>query len=169
MGDVEDTYDQILDSLQWPMVVVTARADDDGERGGCLVGFHTQCSIEPRRHLVMISDANHTAAIVRRASRVAVHFLGVEQTELARAFGELTDDDPGTNKLAGVAVGDDPAAPILEDAAAWFVGSIVERVDVGDHTALLLEPERAERRRPLDAEHQFGFQQAREFHPGHPV
>jgi hypothetical protein len=30
--------------------------------------------------------------------------------------------------------------PLLDDAAGWFVGEIIERFDVGDHQALLLAP-----------------------------
>ncbi len=169
MASAADTYDEILDALEWPMVVVTANADDDGERGGCLVGFHTQCSIEPRRHLVMISNANHTAAVVARASSLAVHLFGRDSTELARVFGEQTADDPGVDKWAGVAVEPGSGPPILSGAAAWFAGPIVGRFDAGDHTAVLIEPDRAERRSELAESNQFGYQEAKGFHPGHPA
>ena len=30
--------------------------------------------------------------------------------------------------------------PILDDAVAWFVGTTLKRVDLGDHVGYLLEP-----------------------------
>ena len=30
--------------------------------------------------------------------------------------------------------------PILDDAAAWFIGKTLERIDLGDHIGYLLEP-----------------------------
>ncbi|MHB1539220.1 MAG: flavin reductase [Solirubrobacteraceae bacterium] len=54
------------------MAIVTAAAD--GERSGCLVGFATQCSIEPRRFLVCISVLNRTFEIAQRSNALAVHF-----------------------------------------------------------------------------------------------
>ena len=30
--------------------------------------------------------------------------------------------------------------PILDDAAAWFVGKTLRRIDLGDHIGYLLEP-----------------------------
>jgi flavin reductase (DIM6/NTAB) family NADH-FMN oxidoreductase RutF len=30
--------------------------------------------------------------------------------------------------------------PILDDAAAWFVGKTLQRIDLGDHIGYLLEP-----------------------------
>jgi flavin reductase (DIM6/NTAB) family NADH-FMN oxidoreductase RutF len=169
MSDAVDTYDEILDALEWPMVVVTASADDDGERGGCLVGFHTQCSIEPRRHLVMISVANHTATVVARATSLAVHLLRRDEPEIARVFGEQTADDPGVDKWEHVAVEPGSGPPILAGAAAWFAGPIIGRFDAGDHTAVLIQPDRAERRSELDESSQLGYQDAKGFDPGHPA
>ena len=51
--------------LDYPMFVATGH--HDGEDSGCLIGFATQCSIEPFRFLACISDANHTYRIARDA------------------------------------------------------------------------------------------------------
>ena len=58
-----DAFDVILASLDSPLVVVTAGADSEaleGERAGCLVGFHSQSSVSPERFSVWLSKANHT-------------------------------------------------------------------------------------------------------------
>ena len=49
-------------NLDYPMIIVTATSRS-GERSGCLVGFHTQCSIHPPRWAVYLSIENHTYAI----------------------------------------------------------------------------------------------------------
>ena len=45
--DEQQAFDAIMGSLDTPLVVVTTAAH--GERAGCVVGFHSQCSITPRR------------------------------------------------------------------------------------------------------------------------
>jgi flavin reductase (DIM6/NTAB) family NADH-FMN oxidoreductase RutF len=163
----DDGYSDIVDELDFPMVVVTTRADDDGELGGCLVGFHTQCSIDPPHHLVLISKENHTWRVARRASELAVHVLADDQLDLARGFGEVTDDASPGDKWGAVNVDDRDGPPILLDAVAWFAGPIVETLDAGDHVAFVLEPTRTSRRRATFT--QLGFQATRDFHPGHPA
>ena len=54
-------FHQLVSRLDYPMAIVTAA--DGEERSGCLVGFHTQCSIEPARFLICISRRNHTYSI----------------------------------------------------------------------------------------------------------
>ena len=56
-----DALAHLCESLDGPMAIVTAF--DGRERSGCLVGFHTQCSIAPSRWIVCISKKNHTYGI----------------------------------------------------------------------------------------------------------
>jgi flavin reductase (DIM6/NTAB) family NADH-FMN oxidoreductase RutF len=167
MTERSATYDRIVDQLDWAMVVVTARADDDGELGGCLVGFHTQCSIDPPRHLVCVSKLNHTWSVAQRASELAVHVLGADQISLAREFGEVSDDESPGDKWGAVTVDDRDGPPLLLDAVAWFAGPVVASVDAGDHVALVVAPTRGSI--GDDPITQLGFQATRDFHPGHPA
>src|SRR3982750_801842 len=64
---------ELIDELDYPMLIVTAAAG--GQRAGCLVGFATQCSIDPPRMLVCVSKANHTYRVAVDADVLAVHFL----------------------------------------------------------------------------------------------
>ena len=59
-------FDALMAQLDQPLVVVTTAAGD--ERAGCVVGFHVQCSIEPRRVAVWLSKANHTFRVSLFAS-----------------------------------------------------------------------------------------------------
>ena len=43
----EDPFDLLMSSADPPLIVVTTVAG--GARAGCLVGFHGQASIEPKR------------------------------------------------------------------------------------------------------------------------
>jgi flavin reductase (DIM6/NTAB) family NADH-FMN oxidoreductase RutF len=119
------------------MLVVTAAAG--GERDGCLVGFSTQCSMDPVRMLVCLSPANRTHRIAGRTDALAVHHLDAGDLALAELFGEHTGDD--VDKLARCTWHPGPAgAAVLDGVRHWWVGLIVDRVDLGDHDGLVLEP-----------------------------
>ncbi|GGS76762.1 hypothetical protein GCM10010222_17450 [Streptomyces tanashiensis] len=66
--------DSFTDVLDGPMYVVTAEASG-GERAGCLVGFASQCSIDPPRFTVRLSTADHAYRVALRAERLTVHRL----------------------------------------------------------------------------------------------
>lgn len=137
-ADAGPDFHHLAGDLDPPMVLVTTVADD-GERAGCLVGFSTQCSIDPPRFLVLLSDKNHTYRVARRAEVLAVHLLGRDDHDLARRFGALTGDD--VDKFAGIDWRPGPeGVPILSAARSWFVGRIVDRRPLGDHVAHVLAP-----------------------------
>ncbi|WP_316741680.1 flavin reductase family protein [Streptomyces sp. MK7] len=130
--------DAFLGRLDPEMYVVTAAAG--GERAGCLVGFASQCSIDPLRFVVWLSKANRTFRVAGRADRLAVHLLARDQYALAELFGGSTGDD-AVDKFAHVPCTRRPGgAVVLDDAPAWFVGRIVLRTDGGDHVGFVLEP-----------------------------
>ncbi|EDY60869.2 oxidoreductase [Streptomyces sviceus ATCC 29083] len=130
--------DAFIDRLDPDMCVVTAAAD--GDRAGCLVGFSSQCSIEPVRYAVWLSKANRTYRVARTAPRLAVHLLTREQRGLAELFGGETGDR--TDKFVRVPWREEAGgAVVLDEASAWFVGRVVQRVEGGDHVGFVLEPE----------------------------
>ena len=156
-------FDELVDALDYPMYVVTAR--DGDERGGCLVGFTTQTSIDPARFLVCISKANATARTVDGATHVGVHLISRAEIKVARLFGEESED--WTDKFAHCDWRDGPYdVPVLDAAAAWFVGAILERLDLGDHSGLLLDPVASGGQATSDF---LTFQQLKNLDPGHPA
>lgn len=87
----DDAFDSIMASLDAPMAIVTTASGD--ERAGCLIGFHAQASIEPRRHAVWLSKANHTYRVALMGSHLAVHLLTSSDRDLAELFGTSSGDD----------------------------------------------------------------------------
>jgi flavin reductase (DIM6/NTAB) family NADH-FMN oxidoreductase RutF len=154
---------RVTGSLDAPMIVATTW--DGNERSGCLVGFHTMCSIKPPHWLVCISKVNHTHRIAQRAHVIVVHVLRADQRNLALIFGEETGD--AANKFAQCAWHDGPeGAPVLDDCD-WFAGRILHRFDLGDHTGHLIDIFQAVK---VHGEHrQLGYQAVRGIPPGHPA
>jgi flavin reductase (DIM6/NTAB) family NADH-FMN oxidoreductase RutF len=161
-----DAFARICAEGDYPLAIVTAW--DGAERSGCLMGFHTQCSIAPPRWLACISKINHTYRIALGARRLAVHLLREDQHELARLFGGETGDAlaPATkfDRCAWHPAAD--GTPLL-DGCDWIAGAILERYDFGDHAGHLLAIDDAAIGHP--AAHQLGFQAARDIRPGHPA
>lgn len=150
-----------LGELDYPMFIVTAAAG--GERAGCLVGFATQCSIDPERFLVCLSDKNRTFQVALSASALVVHLVPEGAEELASLFGSETGDD--VDKFARCAWTPGPdGTPVLDDCHNWFAGRILDRIDVGDHWAFLLEPLRGH---DEPGEGALTFQEAQSIEPGH--
>ena len=155
-----DAFHGIVAELDYPMYVVTAAAE--GERSGCLAGFGTQCSIDPARFVICISKANHTFGVARAAPTLVVHVLRGGDRRLAELFGTETGDDVDKFDRCEWEPGPD-GIPVL-DGLDWFAGRVLERHDVGDHVAMVLEPfaGRHEHHAP-----QLGFQALRDLEPGH--
>jgi flavin reductase (DIM6/NTAB) family NADH-FMN oxidoreductase RutF len=161
--DVERIFHELTGELDYAMMIVTTTVG--GEHSGCLVGFATQCSIDPPRFLVCLSDKNHTLGLAQRSDSLAVHFLAATDTELAELFGSQTGDE--IDKFARCRWQPGPAGlPILSDCARWLAGRVVDRYTFGDHVGFVLEPFAAEHRQT--GAH-FTYQRARWLEPGHPA
>jgi flavin reductase (DIM6/NTAB) family NADH-FMN oxidoreductase RutF len=163
MPSLHDAFNALMGELDYPMLIVTAV--HEGERAGCLVGFATQCSIEPPRFLVCISKANRTYRVAREARDLAVHFVPADGTSLAELFGGESGDDVDKFSRCAWHPGPD-GVPLLEDCPNRFVGAVRDRVDVGDHLGMVLEPTHVEQ--GVDAG-QFNFHRAKRIAPGHPA
>ncbi len=136
---ISEAIGELVDRADPPLYVVTTAAA--GERAGCVVGFATQASIDPPRFLVAISKANRTWRVAAAASHVAVHLFGRERIDVVDLFGGETGDEVDKFEQCDWTEGDG-GVPVLDGAAAWFVGRVIERFDFGDHVGHLLEPVR---------------------------
>jgi flavin reductase (DIM6/NTAB) family NADH-FMN oxidoreductase RutF len=132
------SFDDLMGRVDHAMLIVTTAVGD--ERSGCLVGFHSQCSIEPSRYAIWLSKANHTYRVGLFADVFALHVLGEDDFELARLFGAETEDR--VDKLAQcdwhAGLG---GVPLLDGCANRIVATRVGTYDPGgDHVCFALEP-----------------------------
>jgi flavin reductase (DIM6/NTAB) family NADH-FMN oxidoreductase RutF len=161
MPTAAETFTRLTGDLDYPMLVVTTVAD--GERAGCLVGFSTQCSIDPARYVVCLSDKNHTFRVAQRAGAMAIHFLPAGATDLAQLFGSQTGDQ--LDKFGLCSWHEGPRGlPILDRSDRWFAGEILRRCAVGDHWGYVLEPFAAH---DGGATATLSFSQVKHLTPGH--
>ena len=143
------------------MFIVTVAAEDD--MSGCLIGFASQCSIDPFLFLVCLSNKNRTFEVAQRSEYMAVHVVPAEQWELARLFGAMTGDD--LDKFARCAWSAGPGGvPVLELCPSWFAGPIIERIDAGDHAIHVLQPSAGQGHAGVMP---LMFQRARQIDAGH--
>lgn len=160
MENAEELH-ALTGALDYPMFVVTAAAN--GERSGCLVGFLTQCSIDPPRFLVCLSRHNHTTRVAKRARVLAVHLLGRDQRPLAEHFGTTTGDD--VDKFTRWSWESGPeGTPLLRDCPGRFVGQVLAQHDLGDHVGFLVDVIEASMGAPTPL---LTFQAVRDLEPGH--
>jgi flavin reductase (DIM6/NTAB) family NADH-FMN oxidoreductase RutF len=133
----DDGFGTIASSLDTPLIVVTAA--DTRERAGCLVGFHSQSSIEPMRYCVWLSKANFTYRVALRSTHLGIHFLTAADLPLAERFGTLTGDN--VDKFATVRTGPGPGGvPVLEDCPHRLMARRITVVDDGgDHVCVMTE------------------------------
>lgn len=134
----DEQYDAFASALDPVMAVVTVT--DGTQHAGCLVGFHGQVSIEPRRHGVWISRQNHTASLVPDAQAAAVHLLGPDDMDLAQRFGHLTGDS--VDKFDGLDIEEGPlGVRLLARLPHRIAGPCTnpERSG-GDHVLLVIDP-----------------------------
>ena len=137
MYDTRD-LDNVLSSMNGALVIVTTTSN--GQRAGCVVGFHVQCSIDPVRYAVWLSKANHTYRVSLFATHLAVHALTSEHRRLAELFGGTSGDTVDKFASCEWSVGpgdvpllaDCPTVMVLERHTAWDDGS--------DHVCFVGEP-----------------------------
>jgi flavin reductase (DIM6/NTAB) family NADH-FMN oxidoreductase RutF len=154
-------FESLVARIDYPMFVVTTAVGE--ERSGCLVGFATQCSIEPGRFLACISDKNHTYRVLQRATAMVVHLVPEHARHIVELFGGETGDD--ADKFARAEWSPGPEGlPVLADCPGWFAGRILDRVTLGDHVGHLIEPFAGED--PGEGGW-FPFSRAKEIEPGH--
>jgi flavin reductase (DIM6/NTAB) family NADH-FMN oxidoreductase RutF len=156
-------FDAIVAGLDTPVYVVTTAAA--AERDGCLVGFASQCSIDPPRFGVWLSKQNRTYRIALSAATLVVHLLRQGDQDLAHLFGGETGDE--VDKFQDVEWHPGPdGCPVLA-RCDWFAGSIIERVETGDHVAFVLAPSEGECKR--SGTPQLGMHEIGDIEAGHPI
>ncbi|OBK24922.1 oxidoreductase [Mycobacterium asiaticum] len=136
-GVIGEPFDDLMTMLDTPVYVVTTQAE--GHPSGCLVAFATQTSVQPPSFMVGLPLNCSTHEVACQSEYVAVHVLPRSKQLLAEMFVKQAPGHEDTLSHCSWRAGP-LGMPILDDAAAWFVGRTVSRSPVADHVAYLLEP-----------------------------
>jgi flavin reductase (DIM6/NTAB) family NADH-FMN oxidoreductase RutF len=131
------TIDDLVARTDTALAVVTTSSRD--QRAGCLVGFHTQCSIEPFRYAIWLSKANYTYRVALFATHFAVHFLSDHDEQLAELFGTESGDSLDKFELCAWTAGAG-AVPLLDGCAAVVFEKQTLWDDGGDHVCIVGSP-----------------------------
>ena len=128
-------FDAIVKALDPSLLIVTTAMGD--QRAGCVVGFHSQCSIDPLRYAVWLSKANVTYRVAMFATHVALHVPVSGDEALIALFGATTGDDVDKFALCDWTTGCG-GVPLLNQCPNRIV---LERTslhdDGGDHVCLV--------------------------------
>jgi flavin reductase (DIM6/NTAB) family NADH-FMN oxidoreductase RutF len=163
MNEAEEIFNELAGEIDYSMLIVTTAAGN--EQAGCLVGFATQCSIDPPRFLVCLSEKNRTLRVAEGSGALLVHLVASEDAELVELFGSVTGDD--VDKFARCSWRPGPRElPVLDACPRWFAGEILERLSLGDHRGFLLAPFAAECHGGGGS---FSFRRAKRLEPGNPA
>ena len=99
------------------------------------------------------------------AGTVVVHLLRQGDQDLAHLFGAHTGDEVDKFENIDWRPGPDDC-PVLA-RCDWFAGSIIERVDTGDHVAFVLAPHDGQCER--SGTRQLGMHDIGDIEAGHPI
>jgi len=131
-------FDEFVRRVDASLVIVTTAEGD--QRAGCVVGFHTQCSIEPVRYAVWLSKANLTYRVALFASHVAVHLLTDDDRSVFELFGGTSGDRTDKFALCNWSPGAG-GIPLLDAVPTRAVLEITSRWDDGsDHLCVVGTP-----------------------------
>jgi flavin reductase (DIM6/NTAB) family NADH-FMN oxidoreductase RutF len=113
-----EDFDWLVARMDGAMLIVTTT--HAGEADGCLVGFHSQCGIDPPLYAVWLSVLNRTYRLGRHARALGIHVVDRRDHDLADLFGGTTGDK--VDKLAACAwtAGQD-GVPLLDRCPNRFV------------------------------------------------
>lgn len=164
-GTLHERLDGLLEYGDPPVVIVTARSEDDKRIAGCLVGFMSQCAITPARFALWLSVENYTYEVASSAQYLAAHVLTSQDQPLAELFGSITGREH--DKFLDCAWQRGPhRLPILATAGGWFAGPVEHHPPSGDHALFIMTPDVVEGRlesKPLS------FQDVKHIRAGNPA
>ena len=158
-----EAFGAIVGDVDGALYIVTTAAG--GERAGCLVGFSTQCSVKPPRFGVWLSKLNRTYRVAQDATTLVAHLLREGDRDLAACFGGETSDD--VDKFVSVDWSPGPDGCPVISRLDWFAGSVVDRLDTGDHVAFVMAPTEGSCRR--HGVRQLRYREIADVHAGHPI
>jgi flavin reductase (DIM6/NTAB) family NADH-FMN oxidoreductase RutF len=132
-----DTVRDVLRLFTYGLYVA-ASAGPDGPRAATL-SWITQVSFEPKLVAIAVRKGTgiHTAIVASR--RFALHVVGQEQTDFAKAFFKTGPVERAAEDIAGHRFTlSERGVPVFDDAPAWLECEVVEEgCQGGDHAIMI--------------------------------
>jgi flavin reductase (DIM6/NTAB) family NADH-FMN oxidoreductase RutF len=121
---------------------VAASAGPDGPRAATL-SWVTQVSFEPRLIAIAVRKGTGIHDAIATSRRFALHVIGREQPEFAKAFFRTGPVEHGAEEIAGYSFTlSDRGVPVLDAAPAWLECELVEDTcpgGIADHELLVAQ------------------------------
>lgn len=114
-------------------VTVVTAGTEAGELAGLTANAFTSVSLDPPLILVCIKLESHAIEVLRRAGRFAVHVLGSDQADEARAFARPAGDKLGAMALTWSR----HDIPVMETCLLRLECTLAAEYDGGDHGIFL--------------------------------
>ncbi|RNE48346.1 flavin reductase family protein [Corynebacterium alimapuense] len=116
------------------ITVVTVNAETGADIGLTISAF-SSLSLEPAMVVFSVDSNSRSLPHLEVGAFVGISVLAEGQAEIASRFARR-----GIDRFEGVETIRDEHGPMLIDgAAAWFVGAVVNAFEGGDHTILTVE------------------------------
>jgi flavin reductase (DIM6/NTAB) family NADH-FMN oxidoreductase RutF len=118
-----------------PAAVAVVTANGPNGPVGLTVTSLVSVSTDPPLVSFNISHTSSSWPTVSLTRHVGIHLLGVDQGELAATFARS-----GTDRFAPPTVWTPGPrrVPVLDGCRTWMVGSVLEKVTVGDHSIVVV-------------------------------
>jgi 3-hydroxy-9,10-secoandrosta-1,3,5(10)-triene-9,17-dione monooxygenase reductase component len=131
MAVTDDTRRDFRDAVgNFPTGVCVVTAFTDGQPTGMTASSFSSLSLDPLLVIVCFDKTARTLGAAQSSGRVAVNVLGAGQEEIAATFASKRSE---AEKFTDVKWSERAGAPVLDDAIAWFSGTLTDVLPGGDH------------------------------------
>lgn len=130
-----ETFKAIMRMFQYGLFVATCAGN--GSPRAATVSWAMQVSFAPKQVAVALRKGTSICDAVQTERRFALHVVGENQPELARAFFKAQPS--GENEISGFRYGLlASGVPVLHGAVAWLECEVVEQAgQPGDHAVFI--------------------------------
>jgi flavin reductase (DIM6/NTAB) family NADH-FMN oxidoreductase RutF len=132
-----DTVKDVLRMFTYGLYVA-ASAGPDGPRAATL-SWVTQVSFEPKLILIAVRKGTGIHGAIAASRRFALHVVGQEQADFAKAFFKGGPPEPAAESIGGFRfTPSERGAPVFDAAPAWLECEVVEEgCQAGDHAIII--------------------------------
>ena len=129
------SYREVLGRFATGVTVVTVRSPATGDVRGMTANAFMSVSLDPPLVLVSVRRDAHMHAVLHESGRYGVSLLGERLEREARRFAGM----PVAAGEPTTVFDERSRTPILRDALAWLVATVVDEHEAGDHTLFIGE------------------------------